>query len=146
MKKNFRVIQINGFRGLFLAIFAISCLIAGFIAFPSLVAMHTWNYLATTTGSLPLINLGEAILLWAIILFSIFIFNKKKFIVSFNGQQELSDEEVKEVIAKIKAQKNNLQSLHSKDLNIQNIAKTEDSAEKTELPEIPVLQGENKEN
>ena len=145
MKKNFRVIQINGFRGLFLAIFAISCLIAGFVAFPSFLTMHTWNYLSTATGSLPVINFGEGLLLWAIIIFSVFIFNKKKLIVSFKGQQELSDDEVNEVIAKIKAQKDNLQLLHSTDLSTQKNNKTEESSEITESQEMAILQGENKE-
>lgn len=104
MKKNLRVVQINGFRGLFLALFAISCLIAGFIAFPAFLTMNGWNYLAVKTGSFPLINFGEGVLLWAIIAFSVFIFNKKKFIVSFNSKQELTDDEVQEVLSKIKSQ------------------------------------------
>lgn len=146
MKKNLRVIQINGFRGLLLAIFAISCLIAGFIAFPSFLAMNIWNYLATTTGSFPSINFGEAILLWAIIAFSVFTFNKKKLIVSFNGKQELSDDEVKAVIAKIKAQKGNIPTVHSQDLSLHSLNKTDETIGEVEHSEHSVLQGENKEN
>lgn len=146
MKKNLRVIQINGFRGLFIVLFALSCLIAGFIAFPSFLAMHTWNYLSDATGSFPEINFIEGMLLWGIIIVSAFIFNKKKFVVSFNTQQELSDEEVKEVITKIKAQKDNLQLMHSKDLSIQKMNKTEEKPENKEHPELTALQSENKEN
>lgn len=102
MKRNLKVLQINGFRGLFLFFFVISCLIAGFIAFPALLTMNAWNYLSTHTGSFPLITFQEGILLWAIIVFSIYIFNKKKLIVSFNTQHELTDDEVKDVISKIK--------------------------------------------
>lgn len=103
MRKNLRVIQINGFRGLLVSLFVISCLIAGFVAFPAFLTMYVWNYLALKTGSFPTLAFGEGLLLWAIIAFSIYIFNKRKFIVSFRAQQELSDEEVKEVISKIKS-------------------------------------------
>lgn len=104
MKRNVRVIQINGIRGLLLAIFVATCLIAGFVVFPAFLTMHLWNYLAITSDSFPTINFYQGILLWAIITFSIYIFNKKKFIVSFNSQQELTDDELKDVISKIKAQ------------------------------------------
>lgn len=117
MKKNLRVVQINGFRGLFLTLFIISCLIAGFIAFPAFLSMSLWNYLALRTGSFPLINFGEGILLWAIIAFSVFIFNKKRFIVSFNSQQELTEDEVKEVLSRIKQQTLNPPMLLPKDFN-----------------------------
>lgn len=135
MKKNLRVVQINGFRGLFLTLFILSCLIAGFIAFPAFLTMNSWNYLAVTTGSFPAIHFGEGVLLWAIIIFSIFIFNKKKFIISFNSKQELSDDEVKAVISKIKSQKINHHMMVPKDLNVT-----------TETKEELEIQPENKEN
>lgn len=102
MKKNLRVVQINGIRGLFLTLFIISCLIAGFIAFPALITMNLWNYLASKTGSFPLINFYQGTLLWAIIAISAFAFSKKKFIVSFSSKQELNDDELKDVVSKIK--------------------------------------------
>lgn len=104
MKRNLRVVHIKGFRGLFFAMFIISCLIAGFIAFPAFVSMNAWNYLAIKTGSFNQITFAEGLLLWAIVAFSVFIFNKRKLIVSFNSRQELTDEEVKDVISKIKSQ------------------------------------------
>ena len=104
MKKNLKVLQINGFRGLLLTLFIICCLIAGFIAFPAFLSMNTWNYFALRTGSFPSINFYEGLLLWAIITFSVFIFNKRKLIVSFNTQQELTEDEVKEVLSKFKSQ------------------------------------------
>lgn len=103
MRRNLRVIQINGFRGLFLTLFIISCLIAGFIAFPAFLAMNIWNYLAVKTGSFSSINFYGGILLWAIIAFSVFIFSKRKFIVSFNARQELTENEIKDAISKIKS-------------------------------------------
>lgn len=136
MKKNLKVIQINGFRGILLAFFIISCLIAGFIAFPAFLTMNIWNYLATTTGSFPAINFTQGVLLWGIIILSIYIFNKKKFIVSFNAKQELSDEELSEVISKIRAQTIKNQLLQDRNINIE---------EKSENKEELELHSENKE-
>lgn len=106
MKRNLKVLQINGFRGLVLSFFIMACLIAGFIAFPGFLVMNTWNFLADKAGTFPIINFGGGLLLWAIIAFSAFVFSKKKFIVSFDTQQELSEDEVKQVITKIKSQNN----------------------------------------
>ena len=103
MRKNFNVIQINGFRGILIALFVVSCLIAGFGAFPGFLAMSCWNFTATYVN-LPLISLPQGILLWAIIALSYFTFKKKKFIVSFRAQDELNEEELKHVVEKIKMQ------------------------------------------
>ncbi len=138
MKRNLKVLQINGFRGLLIALFTVSCLIAGFIAFPAFLTMNTWNYLSITTSSVPQINFAEGTLLWAIIIFSLFVFNKKKFIVSFNTKQELTDDEVQEVVAKIKAQTVNNELLQLKKNNAE--IKNDEPLEKT------MAQPENKEN
>lgn len=122
MRKNLKVIQINGFRGIFMAIFVVCCLIAGFIAFPALVTMHVWNYLAIKTGSFPAITFAAGVLLWAIISFSVYLFNKRKLIVSFSAPQELSEDEVKNVLSRIKSQTN---MLMPKDFNIEKETKEE---------------------
>lgn len=119
MKRNMRVLQINGFRGIFLALFIVSCLIVGFIAFPSFLAMNAWNFLASKTGSFPAITFIEGLLLWAIIVFSAYIFNKRRFIVSFNAQQELTEDEVRQVLSRIKKQVINKNEL-SKELKTLN--------------------------
>ena len=130
MKKNLRVVQINGFRGLFLALFIISCLIAGFIAFPSFITMHVWNYLSMRTGSFPAIDFGAGVLLWGIIAFSIYLSTKKKFIISTNSQQELSDDEIREVISKFKSHTINSQALLPKEFSTE--AKEEHKEDKVE--------------
>lgn len=131
MKKNVRVIQINGFRGLFLAIFIVACLVAGFIVFPAFLTMHTWNYLSVKTSSFATINIIEGLLLWGIISLSAVIINKRKFIVSFNSQQELSEEELKKVVNKIKSQGINPQIIIPKDINTIQEEKTEITNEQT---------------
>lgn len=140
MKKNLRVVQINGFRGLLFAFFIISCLIAGFVAFPAFLSMNIWNYLAAKTGSFPIISFGEGVMLWAIIAFSVFIFNKKKFIVSFKAKQELSDDEVNEVITRIKSQTINKHLLMPKDFTNDFNVKKEP---KEEVNEITTEQNNN---
>ncbi len=102
MKKNggLKVIQINGFRGLLLAGFIVSCLIAGFVAFPALMSMCLWNALAVKISSVPSISFIGGLLLWGIIVISFMIFNKKKFIVSFKAPNpNITDEELKQVIS-----------------------------------------------
>lgn len=117
MRKNINVLQINGIRGLLLALFVGCCLIAGFIVFPSLLVMHSWNFVALKTGSMHSINFTGGILLWAIIVLSSIIFNKKRFIISFNSRQELTEDEVREVISKIKSQAINKSISLPKDFN-----------------------------
>ncbi len=133
MKKNVRIVQINGFRGLFITLFIIACLAAGFVAFPAFLSMHVWNYLATKTLSFPTIGFAEGLLLWGIILMSIFIFNKRKFIVSFNSQQELSDEEIKSVITKIKERAVNHKIIMPENITPSNIEKNDLKQDNNEI-------------
>ena len=72
MNKHFRIVDVNGFRGLMLFLFILVCLACGFIAFPGFVAMTLWNMLSASVA-LPEINLFQGILLWAIIAFAIYI-------------------------------------------------------------------------
>ena len=99
MKKNTKIIQINGLRGIVMAMFIITCLIAGFVIFPGFVAMHTWNLFATF---IPKLNIYQGVLLWAIIAFILFVINKQTFSVSFASPKELNDEEMNILMERIK--------------------------------------------
>ena len=44
MNKNFKVITINGIRGIIAVVFIIFGLIAGFIVSPGWLCMKLWNY------------------------------------------------------------------------------------------------------
>ena len=81
MRKNTKIIQITGIKGILIALFVLTCAIAGFVAFPGLVAMNVWNYFAKDV--VPTINLYQGILLWGIIALIYFIANKQSFSVSF---------------------------------------------------------------
>ena len=102
MRRNARIIQINGFRGLLTALFIITCLAAGFIAFPGFVAMNIWNYFAGS--NVPQINLYQGILLWAIIFLTYFIATKQRVAVSFASPRELNEEELKTLMERVKMQ------------------------------------------
>lgn len=102
MRKDVKVIEINGFRGIILALAIVACLIAGFIVFPGFLAMSVWNYVAIKIPAIPPLCLLQGVLLWGIAVISYMIINNKHFMVSFKAPTELSDEEIKEVMNKIK--------------------------------------------
>lgn len=105
MKRNLRVIQISGFRGILMVIFIASCLAAGFVAFPAFVAMYTWNFLSEYI-SIPEINFVQGLMLWAITAITIFIVNdRKKYLVAFTPKTQLSEEEMKKVLEQMKIQR-----------------------------------------
>ena len=89
MNKHFRIIDVNGFRGLLLFLFIVVCLISGFFAFPGYVAMILWNAIVPTVG-LPIINLFQGILLWAIIAFVIYMFSNHKVVIVMQSKHKLS--------------------------------------------------------
>ena len=102
MRKNTKIIQITGIKGILIELFVLTCAIAGFIAFPGLVAMNVWNYFAKDV--VPTINLYQGILLWGIIALIYFIANKQSFSVSFETPKELNEEELNMLMERIKLQ------------------------------------------
>ena len=101
MKRNAKIIQISGFRGILTAIFVVTCLAAGFVVFPGYVAMNVWNYFSET---LPKINLIQGVLLWAIVALTCYIANKQKFAISFASPKELTEEEMEDLMEKVRMQ------------------------------------------
>lgn len=132
MKKKMRVIQISGLRGLFLAVFVVVCLAAGFIAFPSIVAMKLWNCAAEYL-SLPLISAWQGLMLWAIVAISGFIINdKQKYLTAFNAGGKLSEKDIQKIMerAKIQAQTRALDGMLLKSEDFKPIEKHEEEKEK----------------
>lgn len=103
MNKNFHVIKINGFKGLFLALFCLGCLIAGFLIFPGWVCMHIWNYIAGFFVQLPAMHVSHGILLWCIFALSFYAINRGDMTISFGTVSPIhpSDSRFSEVISKI---------------------------------------------
>ena len=103
-KNNTRIIQIAGFRGLLTALFIGICLAAGFVVFPAKVAVYVWNYAASHYIAMPSINLFQGVLLWAIIVLVYNIANNNHFVISFAQPKQLSEEEVRHLMERIKIQ------------------------------------------
>lgn len=105
MKKNFNVIQINGFKGILLVIGAVMCLAAGFVAFPGFVMKSLWNIGASYMSVIPPIGIIQGVLLWGIIVVSYFAFRKKGYCVEFKSADDLSREEMDAVIQRIRMER-----------------------------------------
>ena len=103
MKKNFKVITINGIRGIFAAIFVVLGLIAGFIISPGWVCMQIWNKIAEETLSISTMNLFQGIMLWAIIALSLYALNNKRTLIGFGSYPTLSPEQIKDIMNRAKA-------------------------------------------
>lgn len=128
MRRNAKIIQISGLRGILTAIFIITCLAAGFVAFPGFVAMNIWNHFAGYT--VPQINIYQGIMLWAIIALTCFITGKQQVGVSFASPKELSEEEMSLLMERIRRQS---QARHLNKIVLnekEEILKEEDSTDK----------------
>lgn len=111
-----------------MVLFIASCLAAGFIAFPAIVAMRLWN-MAASYFAIPAINIYQGLLLWAIVAISGFIINdRKKFLVAFKAPDRLSDEEMKKVLERVKLH-SQAQALNSMILKSTNTVEKENKAE-----------------
>lgn len=131
-----KVIQISGMKGLLGVVFIGCCLAAGFVAFPGLVAMSAWNWIADKYLSVPQINLFQGILLWAIAALIYFIADKKKVVVSFNNASQLSEEELKYLMRKIKHDEIKSRLVErSRQINQEIISRKEDN-EKSEKEKV----------
>ena len=102
MNKNFKVITINGMRGVLAAIFIVLGLIAGFIISPGWVCMHLWNHIFEDSNTVALMNIYQGIMLWAIIALSLYALNNKKALIGFGSYQGLSPEQIKDLMARAK--------------------------------------------
>ena len=104
MRNKTRIIQISGFRGFLMAVFVVTCLAAGFIAFPSIVAMKAWN-LATTYIALPTIGIWQGVMLWAIVAITGYILNDRgKYLVSFSPDNKISEAHMQKILERVKQQ------------------------------------------
>ena len=139
MKRNAKIIQISGIKGLITALFVVTCLAAGFVAFPGFVAMNIWNHFAGS--SVPEINLYQGILLWAIVALVYFIANKQSFSVSFESPKELNEEEMNALMERIRMQSqakmlNQMMIKNLQEIQKEDVVKTTEVAEVSENSEV----------
>ena len=121
------------------ALFVVTCLAAGFVAFPGFVAMNIWNHFAAS--SVPEINLYQGILLWAIVALVYFIANKQSFSVSFESPKELNEEEMNVLMERIRMQSqakmlNQMMIKNLQEIQKEDVIKTTEAAEVSENSEV----------
>ena len=105
MKKNFNVIQINGIKGLIMAGGIVACLFAGFVIFPGMVMKTVWNIISSSIGIIPQIATLQGVLLWGIVVVSYLAFRRKGFMVEFKSADDLSRDEMDEVMQRIRMER-----------------------------------------
>lgn len=105
MNKNFRVIKINGFRGVITAIFVICCLATGFIVFPGWACMHLWNYIASFYMLMPKMELLHGIILWAIIALTFYGINNNRLLIGISTPPVLNEDQIKDIMTRVKNSK-----------------------------------------
>ena len=102
MNKNFRVITINGIRGIIVAIFIVMGLIAGFIVSPGWACMKMWNHFMQDSNIFAQMNLLQGIMMWAMIALSLYALNNKKAVIGFGSYPGLTPEQIRSVVARAK--------------------------------------------
>lgn len=133
MNKNYRVITINGIRGVITAIFIVCGLIAGFIISPGWVCMKLWNYVFDGSNSIAMMNLLQGIMLWAIIALSLYALNNKRSLIGFGAYPALTPEQIRNIMEKARQSESKI----IKDLENMNL--------KDELNQNPIINEQNQE-
>ena len=102
MNKNFKVITINGIRGMLAAFFVVCGLIAGFIISPGWLCMKLWNLISEYSSYSVSMNLFQGIILWAIIALSLYALNNKRALIGFGSYPGLSPEQIRDIMERTK--------------------------------------------
>lgn len=102
MNRNFKVIKINGFRGVLTAIFVVGCLVTGFVVFPGWLFMNLWNYIASFYILMPKMALIHGIILWAIVALTFYGINNNRLLIGFSAPPTLNEDQIKDIMARVK--------------------------------------------
>ncbi len=102
MNRNYRVIKINGFRGIITALFVVCCLATGFIICPGWVFMNLWNYIASFFVIMPKMELVHGVMLWAIVALSLYALNNSRCLIGFSTPPQLSEDQIKDIVTRVK--------------------------------------------
>lgn len=117
MNKNYRVITINGVRGIITIIFVVLGLIAGFIISPGWVCMKLWNVFFE--HSFVMMNLIQGIMLWAILALSLYALNNNRPLIGFGNYSGLTQEQIKDIMTRARKSENRiikeLEEMHRKE-------------------------------
>ena len=135
MNRNFRVITINGIRGILAAIFVVLGLIAGFVISPGWVCMHVWNYFMAETGRYITMNLLQGIMLWSIIALSLYAINNRRPLIGFGSYPGLSPEQIKDIMNRAKSSEDRIRKeieLLNKDMLVKSQMNAQDEINNNE--------------
>lgn len=140
MNKNFRVITINGVRGIIVAVFIVFGLVSGFIVSPGWVCMSLWNVIFDQSNIVSTMNLFQGILLWAIIALSLYALNNRRALIGFGSYQGLSPEQIRDIMNRARQSENKIfndikkkdelknedtisstDTMHSEEINVEDI-------------------------
>lgn len=108
MKKNFKIITINGFRGILAVIFIALGLIAGFIISPGWLCMTIWNHYLAESNIVSSMNLFQGIILWAIIALTLYALNGKHQLIGFGNYPSLSRDQLKDIMNRAKLEESQI--------------------------------------
>lgn len=86
-----RVFQIKGFSGFLMFFLAMLGVVSVFILLPTAFVMVFWNALVFETMRGPEINLGQAALLWAALLLTLYLVLKPQFSLQFKRVSDPAD-------------------------------------------------------
>lgn len=75
MKKNIKVIEINGLRGMLVVLYGLICAFAGFVVFPAWALMSLWNLCSVYVYNLPKMSIIHGFMLYVV--FVLFYFATK---------------------------------------------------------------------
>lgn len=98
MKKNMKIITINGIRGLVFAAFIICGLISGFVITPSLGCMYLWNYIADNYIAMPHMAFYHGLMLWGIIGLSVFAICGNRICFGVPVPTNMDEEQIKSIL------------------------------------------------
>ena len=102
MNKNFKIVTITGFRGVLMACFIFSGLIAGFIISPAWVCMKIWNVFVVNNFAVMPMNLFQGLLTWAVIALILYALNNKRSLIGFGSYPVLTKEQVNDIMNRAK--------------------------------------------
>ena len=131
MNRNFKVITVNGFRGVLAAIFVVCGLIAGFVVSPGWLCMRVWNHVFQYSSFVSAMNIWQGIMLWAVIALTLYALNNRHALIGFGSYPGLTPEEIKEVMKKARETEF---SAKVSDADI--IKRLEENDENIDFPEI----------
>ncbi len=121
MNKNYKVITINGIRGIIAIIFIVFGLISGFVISPGWACMKIFNYFSSASDLNILMNVYQGILLWVVIALSLYALNNRRTLIGFNSFQGLSPEQIRDIMERTRdAEMKMIKSIEIRQKELQN--------------------------